>query len=168
MRRLLVLFALVVAGCLGPGEVETAPGPAPSEANGVDPGAETPTAEAPVRLASGNIVLGGPHVRSFRSLAVLGVPDVDGFFLKAPPPATNVTTVTLDRGGLGYDLDFNFHDASGKWLGGCQTPKPDEVCLVPAAASRVEVAAYAGRDLDVAVFTAPGKPADVPRGGPLA
>lgn len=150
------LFAgLVFAGCTGPvtGHIEDGSdaGLEPTEGNTLPPKPENATRQ---HISSGHIVAGGAHTRHFRSLAVLGQPGIDAFFFPAPGPGTNVTTVTTS-GGLPYDLDINFHDASGLWLGGCQTAKPDEVCRVPNRATRGEVAAYAGANLDVQVFTAP-------------
>jgi hypothetical protein len=179
MRALAAVVMLVTAGCSAPqpeasgptmaSDTRTQAAPTSAAAPVAPPANATasppPQPPQPQKVGAGHIVVGGPHSRLFRTLAVLGAPGIDGFFFEAPPAGTNVTTVTKDTHGLGYDLDFNFHDQGGTWLGGCQTPAKDEVCTVPEGAARGEVAAYAGADLDVEVYTAPGH-AGTPVGDP--
>ena len=164
------VVAVLLAGCVSdpvrPQGAATAAPTAPtwstSNTNATTSGTPSNvTQRPPERIAAGHIVVAGPYTR-IRSLAVLGVPDVDGFFFRPPPAGSNLTTLTKDNRGLGYDLDLNFHDANGGWLGGCSTPARDEFCQVPAGAARGEVTAYMAVDVDVQVYRVFGNQTTVP------
>lgn len=131
-------------------------------------------ARAQTDLGSGHITAGGPWI-GFRSLTVLQDRDsVDGFFLDVPPELWGETLsarVTRNGSALPYALSMNFHGSTPgtfgrNWLGGCVGYLIDEKgeanlaadidsCLVPTSAVTVELTAYYGTDLDVAVCCAP-------------
>lgn len=141
--RLMLLFAVIIAGCLAPGPSATTPlPPAPDE--------------TPVVFATGHIEAGTPTTR-VRSLTVLTDQDgYDSFRFSDPPVNRSIATMTTDGGGLGFNVDIYFHDAKGVYLGGCATgpeeaqgQKLEEICDVPEGATQGTVDAVFGRDLTV-------------------
>lgn len=97
-------------------------------------------------IASGDILAGSPTTQA------IGVEPVTTFFFDAPAAGTLISTVTTDRSGLGYDIDFYFYDADGGYLSGCTSVGAEESCAVPAGAAQVEVSAWYGVDLHVSVL----------------
>jgi len=108
-------------------------------------------------IASGSILVGGPHTELVGSVSELGGPDgIDGFaFDPTDVQGLVITTVTTSSGGA-YDLDLWFRNAAGDYVpsanpGVCATPAPDEVCTVPGDAVDGFVVAFSGRQLTVQV-----------------
>lgn len=129
------------------------------------------TASAAEELGRGHITLGGPWI-TIRSLTVLLDEDsIDGFFLELEPEhwgETLAAEVVRNGSGFPYSLSMNFHGSQEgtfgrNWLGGCVGYVIDDqgeldlaadidACTVPDGAVTVEMTAFWGADLDVAVL----------------
>lgn len=106
-------------------------------------------------IASGTIKVGSPTISAITVAEAADVEGVDSFFFPAPAAGTVITSVTVDNGGLGYDIDFFFFDAEGNYVASeCQNAGTDEICAVPEGAVTAEAAAWIGADLEVYVFVA--------------
>lgn len=111
-----------------------------------------PLGAAGTPIGSGHIALGAPTTSAITTSEANAPVILDSFFVAAPAAGTVVSTQTVDKSGLPYDLDLYFWDADGNYLSDCATDAVDESCAVPAGAALVEVAAYVGVDLDVTVL----------------
>lgn len=100
----------------------------------------------PTEIASGDILAGSP------ATVAVGLEPVSTFYFDAPAAGTVITTVTTDRSGIGYDIDFYFYDAGGDYISACDSVGAEESCAVPAGAAVVEVSAWYGVDLHVSVL----------------
>lgn len=105
-----------------------------------------PGALAESEIGRGHITAGAP------TTAFVPVEGVASLYFAAPAVGTVITTRTVDHGGLGYDLDMYFFTASGTYLSSCATAAAAAVCTVPGGAAEVEVSAFYGFDLDVALW----------------
>ncbi|MGQ0534807.1 MAG: hypothetical protein ACT4PT_01905 [Methanobacteriota archaeon] len=146
-------------------------------------------------MARGHLAVGGTHTNTgIQSVSGrTGAEGVDSLFFEAPPAGTIVRTVTVDHGGLGYDLDVYFWsrraaatDDASCTAGAlteptpapecfsfianftCVSDSPDETCMIPVGAAVVSVEAARGIDLSVKVLQGGVLPATLKRTYELA
>ena len=118
-------------------------------------------ADAETLLASHRILVGDLDFGFSTVFGCAGNVCVDGYEVAAPAAGTILRTATTDNSGTGYDVDIVFwtEDFSDTVApGSCDTVAPDEECPVPEGAAWVDVVAYLGVDLTVALYATPPAP----------
>lgn len=102
-------------------------------------------------VASGTILVGGPHTAAVAVTDLCVADGIDGFCFDAPVAGTTIATVTTDGSGTGYDLDIYFFLTDGSVDDTCATLASDEVCVVPDDVDYATVSAWFGAMLSVDV-----------------
>ena len=118
-------------------------------------------------ICRGTVTLGGPWIAARSTTVLLDEDGPDGFFCEAPSDGVVATRVVSNPSGGPYALSLNFHGrergALGRrWLGGCSGTAVDQEglhlhadigrCPIPPGATTLEVTAYYGAALEVAVY----------------